>query len=406
MKSIKYLFFLLAGVMYFSSCTEPNESTVDTTRYNDGPPVINYIRPTDPDAADSLLVGAFLGDLIAIVGDNLGDAKELWFNDQKAILSPNYITDKTILVNVPTSVPVKVSDKITVVFSDGSKLEYGFKINIPAPEVESMNCEYVVDGGNAVFNGDFFFNPTKVTFEGGGVGEIVSLEKNKVVVKVPAGAKPGPVTVSTNFGSVKTKFHFRDQRGVFLNFDGLNGGGWRSGKIFNTGAVSGNYAKLTVGGNGKYSSGWQWSDDNLEVDLWGQSAGRPEGPLFKTPPSEGVLKFEVRVNNTWQAGWMQLIFSPWNNNGNSLHSSGTHARGHWAGWDPTFNGVGTPYKTDGWITASVPLSEFIYNDNRTNSSLSLKYPDQFGSLSIFVRGPMGAECSPDIDIDNFRVVPK
>jgi hypothetical protein len=128
--------------------------------------------------------------------------------------------------------------------------------------------------------------------------------------------------------------------------------------------------------------------------------------MFKGNPAEMVLKFEARVNNVWQGGWMQLIFSPWNNNDNSRHANGSYARGHWAPWDPLFDGVGVPFKTDGWITATVPLSEFIYNDNRQNSSLSLKYPDHFGSFTVFVRGPLGAECIPDIDIDNFRVVPK
>jgi hypothetical protein len=404
MKKINYIFYLFLAIGFFS-CTEPDDA-IPELKPKTGASVINYIRPTNPNAADSLLVGAFLGDLIAIVGDNLHDAKELWFNDQKSILTPNYITKNTIIVNVPTSVPIKVTNEISIKFADGTELKHPFKINIPGPVAENMVCEFVNEGSEAVINGDFFFTPSTVTFAGGAVGEVVKLTKNQLVVKVPAGAKPGPIAIKTNFGAANTKFWFRDNRGTILNFDEFKGGGWRSGKIFTDKAIDRNYAKLTVGGSGKLSSAWQWSDDNLEVDLWGQSAGRPEGPLFKGDPKDMVIKFEARVNNPWHGGWMQLIFSPWGNNNNALHSSGSHARGHWAPWDPAFDGIGTPFKTDGWITASVPLSEFIYNDMRTNSSLSLKYPDQFGSLSIFVRGPLGAECVPDIDIDNFRVVPK
>ena len=46
-----------------------------------------------------------MGSLVAIVGENLQNTRELWFNDQKANLSPTYITSKTILVNVPSTVP-------------------------------------------------------------------------------------------------------------------------------------------------------------------------------------------------------------------------------------------------------------------------------------------------------------
>ena len=53
----------------------------DEVKPNNGKPVIYYIRSTNPEVSDSLLVGTFMGSLIAIVGDNLADTKEIWFND-------------------------------------------------------------------------------------------------------------------------------------------------------------------------------------------------------------------------------------------------------------------------------------------------------------------------------------
>ena len=54
---------------------------------------LDYVRITRPESSDSLLVGAGQGQLIAIVGKNLQDAVEVWFNDQQAILTPTYITN-------------------------------------------------------------------------------------------------------------------------------------------------------------------------------------------------------------------------------------------------------------------------------------------------------------------------
>ena len=118
-KCFSYVLLLCTSLFFITSC---EEDTPDILAEKDGPATISYIRVTDPTIADSLLTGAFMGSLIAIVGDNLGDTKELWFNDQKALLEPNYVTDKTILVNVPTIVPTEVTDKMRLVFSDGSEL--------------------------------------------------------------------------------------------------------------------------------------------------------------------------------------------------------------------------------------------------------------------------------------------
>jgi len=106
---------LLLLLAFVFSCTEEIKGP-DVLAEKDGAGIIKYIRVTDPAASDSLLVGAFLGSLVAIVGDNLGDTRELWFNDQKALLNPTYITDKSIIVNVPTSVPAVVTDEIKIIF--------------------------------------------------------------------------------------------------------------------------------------------------------------------------------------------------------------------------------------------------------------------------------------------------
>src|SRR5689334_1456240 len=110
MKSInKILLILLVSVgasAGFISCKKDHTGT----------PTISYVRITRPESSDSLLVGAGQGQLIAIVGNNLKDAVEVWFNDQAARLTPTYITNTSLLVSVPSQIPTAVSNKLKIVF--------------------------------------------------------------------------------------------------------------------------------------------------------------------------------------------------------------------------------------------------------------------------------------------------
>ncbi len=110
MKSINiYAMFLFMLVMTgsFLSCTKDN---------NDGEPRIKYVRITNPSSSDSLLVGASQGRLIAMMGENLGNVTEAWFNDRQASLNPTYITNTTIIVRVPAPIPLMINNKLQTGF--------------------------------------------------------------------------------------------------------------------------------------------------------------------------------------------------------------------------------------------------------------------------------------------------
>src|SRR5215470_14217428 len=81
-KIILTISLLVVAAGIFSSCKKDSSSG--------GAPVVNYVRITDPASSDSLLAGAGQGQLIAIVGDNLQNAEQVWFNDQQSRLTPTY----------------------------------------------------------------------------------------------------------------------------------------------------------------------------------------------------------------------------------------------------------------------------------------------------------------------------
>jgi len=392
--------------MVFFSCEEyPN-----AYKHTDGVPEVSYVRITNPAAADSLLDGAFLGSNICIVGNNLRSIHELYFNDQKAILNTSFITDHTIIVNIPNTIPVDVSDKMYLIAFNGDTISYDFKIKVPAPSVNAISCEYAHEGSEAVLIGDYFLDdpnvPLKIEFPGNlPVTDIISIEKTQIRFIVPTGAIKGYINVTSLYGTGRSKFQYKDDRGMILDWDNLNAnGGWRSGNTSDIDGISGKYVVF----KGDLDNG-AWNEDGFSFNLWGTSNGRPEGDLFDATDLNNLLfKFEINILSPWSACGMQIIFTPWaTSNTNGYYSDGTYPRALWIPWATTGDG-GTPgaYQTDGWITVTIPMSNFKYGP----SGAALDGPlgaGNYGGLSMFVwnGGVNGSKCSPEMWIDNIRVVP-
>lgn len=395
-----YSLFVLTGMigMVLSSCKKETST---------GVPSISYIRVTDPAKSDSLLNAAYLGNMVAIVGSNLGSVKEVWFNDQKASLSAVYVTDQTIIVTVPDSIPKVVTNKMRFIYGSSDTISFDFRAIVPAPTVSSMVCEYVKDGDIATILGDYFIDdpntPLQVLFPGNMPGVIQSFNKTSLKIKVPSGSTPGPITVKSLYGATLSKFYFRDNRNIFLDFDNLTAaGGWRSGVISNSNPdpISGNYVRFSGSMSG--GAGATWNEDAFSFDFWPQANGRPQAPLYSGDLSKAAIKFECNVYNAWASSALQMIFTPYAITGaNSYIADSNVPRGLWIPWQST----GT-YTTNGWITVTVPLSNFIYTVSGATCKTKLTQDMLYGcTFFIFSGGVTGKDCTPGMAIDNIRIVP-
>jgi len=388
----------LAGV--YTSCSEDNLA-------NNGEPMIKYIRVSDPASADSLLIGGFQDNMIVIVGENLQDAREIWFNDQQGPLVSTFITSKTIFTVVPTEVPKEITNKMKIVFGNGKTLEHDFFVAISRPEIVSMDFEFAQPGEVTTLRGNFFYEPLTVTFSGGAVGEVIKVEENSIEFKVPSGAQPGPITVKTAFGESTSSLRYRDNR-AFLNYDNLTASGsWRAGTMGSTGGLDGNYLILK-GVLDKNQRTEDYSGGGYVSEFWSKANGRPEGNLFTGLPDTYVLKFEAKVVN-WYGSYLNMCFTPWDhNNNNGEYWGNINARAIWGPWD---SGT-TPYKTKDWITVTIPLTEFKYQI-ASDASGNVEYqamkfdPSKTGGLTFWMVGSPLANASPvEVYFDNVRIVPK
>lgn len=398
--------FVLSAVALLPSCNDNPDAYVIT----DGTPSVSYVRVPDVVSSDSLITHAFMGKTVALVGENLTSVKELWFNDQKAILNSSLITSNALIVAVPNTIPGNVTNKIYLINKNSDTVKVSFGVDVPNPLLLSADCEYVADGGEFTINGNYFLpvdgstTPEVIFTPNIKATQVVSYDINKITVKVPAGAGVGPVSVKSRYGTTRSGFYFRDNRGIILDWDNTNAsGGWRSGVIGNSNpaGITGNYVRFK--GNMTADPSATWNEDAFSFNLWGTSNGRPQGDLFSIEPASALMKFEVNVVSAWKSGSMQLIFTPWATSGtNGYLADGVTSRGLWTPWKATGS-----FQTNGWITVTIPIKNFKYS--HTGAELKLADKGAYGGLTFFLwnggTDAIGADCSPEICIDNIRVVP-
>ena len=377
MKSINKILLILlmtAGVLsVFNSCKKEE---------SEGTPSIDYVRITRPESSDSLLVSAGQGQLIAIVGNNLKNAVEIWFNDQKAQLTPTYITNTSILVAVPSQIPLSVNNTMKIVFKNGYELKHNFTVDISEPLVSMMDLEYVKEGEVAVIRGDYFYAPLTVTFTGDVQGQVENLTDQEIQVRVPAGALPGPVTVKTNFGETESEFWFRDNRNMLIHNDPWTGWWGQSNVKPSTDplAINGNFTRIT-----QNIGAWGWTEwIGGKEDALATSHNLPDEAVLN--PEKYNMKFEINTLKPY--------------NGNRIKFMIGQVNGPDPNWDSEPYFWEPPFDTEGeWRTVTVSFDEVVAN-YVTNWGVR---PQGYG-VKVWFHGPGSLDA--DIAFDNLRVVPK
>jgi len=443
MKTRYINWFFVAALAVMGCLMTACEDQPDKYEIADGVPTLKYVRSPLPEEADSLLVGAYLGNTVCLVGDNLRSIYELYFNDQKATLNTSYMTDHTILVDIPKNIPEEVTNKIYMVTKSGAKVDFDFNVMVPAPVVSSMSCEYAPAGSEAVLYGDYFVDdpnvpltismPGDITVEG---EQITSITKTAVKFIVPVGAMQGNIRVKSIYGTGQSVFQYKDTRNILFDWDGKYEGALAAGNSWNgDNEKKGQILASVPSVDGKYMvmgpatlSGGQWQTPGEYLMMYWPDPNATEGcvPLYNLPQfkkmledykiEELALKFEVYVptSNPWMAEGMQIRFTSldevsmsnqtqdyiWNDD--ESHEEGKAPRGVWVPWEET----GSYDTNNQWVTVTLKMSEF----NKLVSGLASDTEftqDRFAGLSIFLRGGGvdGKECEPIICIDNIRVVP-
>lgn len=413
---------LVLSATVFTAC----EDEPDKYEISSGTPTIHYIRPVNLESADSILTGAYMDNNICIVGKNLRSITKMFFNDQEAQLIPSLITDNTMIVTVPGQIPGEVFDKIFMINNSKDTITYDFKVLVPSPTINNMSNEWAQVGEQATIYGNYFVDdpntPLAITINGTKV-EIDEFDISHVTFTIPNGVSEGPVEISSVYGKTRSKFNYHDTRGMLFNdfgtYDagelstGLTNHGWHEQQILSDeNSLDGSYLML---GDCDVEDG-TWADAKLSFEYWpGDWDGTFTGTSSRLSDivsfadfAHMALKFEVNIpsSNPWTNLSMQCIFSgdeqvtlPTANN--TFFNGTGYPRALWTPWRTTGS-----YDTGGkWVTVTIPIENFKYNEDGTPASVPLQ-ANNFTGLTLFIWNGVtsGTTCHPIIRIDNIRAV--
>lgn len=429
----------VAALAGLASCSDQPDA-YETTG---GKPTVYYIRTAKAASRDSVLTGAYMQTPLCIVGENLRSIKQIDFNDRTAVLNTSYMTDNTILVSVPKTMPDMVTDKMYMITTSNDTVAYDFRVLINPPSVMALENEQAKPGEETAVLGNYFYdypdNHVTVEFSNGYVlpwENVVSVTPGEIRFIVPEQAAPGYIKVGTKYGKTRSNFQFNDRRGMLFDFDTpnavtnvvLGNHGWHNQKILNDEwSISGNYLQLggvAMGANGA------WNDSSFSFEYWPGNWGQgfvADGIKLTdivdfTDYENMSVKFEMCIpeDAAWGAAPMQVIFGGVDkvtNDGddsntlahpNNTFFQGGLARAIYAPWA----GTGTTYDTGGkWKTVTLPIGgpNGVFNKAYDGSAASIALTSSdFTSLTIFCvngGGYDGVDCKPIIKIDNIRVVP-
>lgn len=297
---------------------------------------------------------------------------------------------------------------------------------VKTPELNSMRCEYVPDGGTAILYGKNLKSVKSVIFPGDLAATPQANSNDSVLyVTVPNGAKAGRITVSNGSEEVKSPFHFKDDRNIIVNFDSrvATWGGYEpfdedGNKIKGIVEIADSVTPLPTqlpdpcDGNygflyGTYDVDWAMKHTMfLQYVANTDEGGRGKesvASLFQNEKLEDlVLKFEVFIPKAtaYNGPRTEIFFGPYN--AANKHGRELSAICFWKPFEGTKDGFHTD---DSWMTVTIPLSEFHHGIE--SDDLDSKYPLDLTKATNFSFVQFGPKSANPIFmcVDNFRIVP-
>jgi hypothetical protein len=309
-------------------------------------PSISKFRVTDKDS--TITAGSF-GLTIAVIGTNLQDVQEVWFNDLKAALNPNFVTSTDIICAIPNKLPTQITNKIKLVTKSGLEYTADFKVILPKPVISGLYNEMAAPGSTTKILGTALYFIKEVKF-GNLTAIIGEVTPTEISVIVPTGATAGSlITVTGEGGTVVSTFKYKDPGMWLFDFD-QNATSWGSVDCWggmkwrtNTESISNNYGYI----EGTDLPPSSWNNDWVASTCWFDYG------YNNIDFSKKVLKFEVKAKEPWV--WSDALSSADQAvllitlNGGKTYEFRPQEQLQYRT---------TGFTTNGWMTVSIPMTSF------------------------------------------------
>ncbi len=390
-KTSNYLLLVLLATIFFlqQGCKKDESSSAA--------PVITGVRNYVASPGDSLITSVGTGKWVVISGRNLKGALQIYFDGVKGTFTESVFSDTSAIVLMPAViafplVPESELNTIRYVTTHG-ETTFSFPIVAPAPTISGISNESANPGDSVKINGFNFFFIKSVRYAGVEITNYKAAnDGTSISLMVPQDATAGPVTVTTNSGTVTTVYNVHDYvTGVLNNHDGVNKYAWGVPTSDNSVDFPGNngrYGVFQVSNLAAGNGNWWERSINLNSAQW-----IPADKLQDTLANY-ALKFEIFVKKPWVNGSIQIVkdyswaytalYRPWKNS----------------------DGSTSPFITKGWQTVTVPLSDFVTNTGLPASKLTdiVGSSGAGGTMIGFINDGTTVVADFAAAIDNVRVV--
>jgi len=390
----------IAALLLFSACKKTGSSG----------PVLTGVRYYAPSPNDTALANLTpTGQWVVLEGHNLKDAVEILFDGVPASFNRTLFSDTSAVVQLPTVIPfnsVAAGDLNTIKYTTtGGSTTFAFNIVVPPATITSVSDEMANPGDSVWVHGANFFLISNITFADATVGSYnVSSDGTTLAFVVPQFTAAGPLAITTKSGTTATPFNVEDfTNGVLCNFDNVSTYQWWSAGLDNSSATfpgnNGTYAILNTNGPLSNNDGGWWNGGrsiNCNSAQWIPASN------LNDPLANWALKFEVSVPSAWNG--TSIFFA---RNGDWTYIA------RYEPWKLSSNAT-SPFKTNGWQTVTMPLTQFLTKPANGKDGTGLVAPDMTtlvgssgsGSINAYVMndGAAPAATGLNVAIDNFRVV--
>ncbi|MHA4806850.1 glycan-binding surface protein [Flavitalea flava] len=373
-------------------------------------PVLTGVRFYAPSPNDTTL-GSLTptGQWVVLEGNNLKNAVQILLDGVPVPFNHALFSDTSAVVQIPTVIPfnsVAAGDLNTIKYSTTSgSVTFNFSIVVPPPAITNISDEMANPGDSVRIRGANFFLISDISFAGADVGSYTfSEDGTSLAFVVPQFTAGGPLVITTKSGTTSTPYNVEDfDTGVLCNFDNVSTYQWWSAGVDNNSVTfpgnTGSYAILNSNGPLSNNDG-SWWNGGRSINC--NSAQWVPVSALNEPLANWALKFEVSIPDAW--------------NGTSIFLA---RNGDWtyiARYEPWKGPAGatSPYKTNGWQTVTLPLTQFLTKPVNGKDGTGLVAPDLTtlvggsgsGSINAYVMndGPAPAATGLNVAIDNFRVV--
>ncbi|MDR0834456.1 MAG: glycan-binding surface protein [Candidatus Symbiothrix sp.] len=362
---------LIAGMLGFSSCKD------DDNADSGAPAQINkvYLEDAQSNVPDRDLApyGNFvrLGQTIRLEGSGFVGVTKVLVNGYELLFNPVYVSDKSMIVQVSSKVPVADVDpayKNKICLVKGSHTTYfDLEVRAAAPSITGISHTMPVAGDPITIYGTRLQGVTSITFPGDVVvtSGIVSDDEagEWVTVTVPAGVSNdgGSIFIACANGGAYSPAYFNYKKGVLLNFDDVSTWGYSGGE------VSGDLdATLPASGDGPKSQGNYRSLNKDGKTIAASESTTPDAfskawmnnskwsPILYTTFSPATscdqlaVQMDIYFEGTWNSGDIRFVVA----DGYGV-SSYCMIYAPWVS-----GGARVPFVSPGsWFTVTLPLSE-------------------------------------------------